>query len=82
MVSIEVLASPVPVIVAVWDFYTNCLTVSFSDGTSRMFINVPKTVAIAGKINWNQLLTYHEALMQERSVCPILTETNSAIWTR
>jgi hypothetical protein len=83
ILSVNVSGNPPALIaMAYWDFETSFLTVNFAGNYSRMFIGVPRSAIQSGKIAWSTLLTYHEALMQERSVCPILYPNNLPIWTR
>ena len=72
ILSVRISNPPAPVGFAGYDLETGYLTVSFSNGHSRMFVGVPQTMVQSGTVQWANLTHYRQAIMQERSTCPIL----------
>lgn len=77
ILSVNVVNAPQPVSYSGLDLETSYLTVTFTNRTSQMFFPVPVgLVQGAFQTQWTTLLQFSQALMQERSTCPLLSETN------
>jgi hypothetical protein len=72
ILSVNVVGAPAPVGFSGYDIETGYLTVSYTNSQSQMFVGVPKSFAQSGKVQYANLHQFHQAIMQERSTCPIL----------
>jgi hypothetical protein len=79
---VNVVNAPLPVSFAGYDMETSYLTVTFTDRTSRLFVGVPRGAVMGAQIQWSNVSHYHQAIMQERSTCPLVTENNLPIWAQ
>jgi hypothetical protein len=79
ILSVNIVGAPKPVGFAGLDLETNYLTVSFYDRTAQMFIGVPRGLVQRFETQWTALTRYPQAIMQERSTCPLLQETQKVI---
>jgi hypothetical protein len=80
ILSVNIVGAPMPVGFAGLDLKTHYLTVSFFNQTSRMFIGVPRGLVQGFQTQWSSLAQFPQAIMQEKSTCPLLTENNIPIW--
>lgn len=77
ILQVQILNPPLPVSFASYDLETSYLTLTYLDRTSRMFIAVPRGLVQSGRVQYANIAHFHQAVMQERSVCPLLAETHS-----
>lgn len=82
VMSVVVTGSPQPIQTANYDLARNNLTVIYPSQNAVIFVAVPRSLVQSGKISWAVLNGYHPGLMQNRSVCPLLTQDNKILETR
>lgn len=79
ILSVNIVNAPQPVSFSGLDLETNYLTVTFTNRSSQLFENVPRSTVQGAQTQWANISRFPTALMQENSTCPILTETGSPI---
>jgi hypothetical protein len=84
ILSVNIVGAPLPVAFAGLDLETGYLTVTFVNRSSQMFIGVPQGLVQGFQTQWASISNFPQALMQEKSTCPLLQETAQVkpIWTR
>jgi hypothetical protein len=81
VLSVVIIGAPQPVLFSTYDIPKLNLWLQFSDQTYRFFMGVPQT-EIRGTANWSVISRHHQALMQERSPCPLLSESGPPLQPR
>lgn len=81
ILSVNIVGAPLPVGFAGLDLETGYLTISFTNGTAQMFIGVPQGAVQGFQMQWASLSSYHQAIMQQRSTCPLLNSNGLPIWS-
>ena len=80
ILGVIIVNAPHPVYGASYDLETSYLTVGYTNGVSQMLTGVPlRAVQTSGPVQWASVSFYPSALMQERSECPLLSETGSPL---
>jgi hypothetical protein len=82
ILSVNIVGAPLPVSFAGLDLETGFLFVTFTNRTSQMFIGVPQGLVQGFQTQWTSISGFPQAIMQEKSACPLLTENNLPIWSQ
>ena len=81
ILQVFIINTPAPLVNAQYDIDTSYLWVLLANGATYFFIQVPLSQA-QGTPQWATISSHHEALMQQGSICPILTSNNTPLLTR
>jgi hypothetical protein len=81
ILTVNVVNAPWPVANASYDMETHYLTVTFTDRRSRMFVGVPLGIVQGIQTQWANFSAFPQAIMQEWSTCPLLTQNDLPILT-
>lgn len=83
VIPVYLTGTPYPLDYSQYDLTTHYLTVAYMSKNNQMLVNVPIN-AIQGHatVPWVSVKNYPSAIMQEKSTCPLLTETGVPIWAQ
>lgn len=79
LLSVNIVNAPAPVQSAYLDLETNYLFIFYAGQINAMFIGVPRSVVQGPTTQYSSIKGFHQAIMQEKSACPLLAETHSEI---
>jgi hypothetical protein len=82
ILSVNIVGAPLPVTFAGLDLETNYLTVTFINRSSHMFIGVPLGLVQGNQTQWLTIARFPQAIMQEKSTCPLLAANNLPLQTQ
>jgi len=84
ILNVTIANPPMPINLAFYDISTGYLMISYANRTAQMLIGVPLALFTTRPppVPWVELENYPSAVMQERSSCPLLTETGAPLWVQ
>jgi hypothetical protein len=77
---VTITGAPIPTYYGSFDLNTSYLFISYQNGTAEMLTGIPQGLIVGHyTVPWAAIYRYPSALMQERSICPLLSATNTPL---